>query len=469
MTSPGPWVRHPCVLLSLAFALGGCSATKQGLAKGEQYLSDGRPGAATRAFESVLERKPGQPDALLGIARAHIADGDPGKAIVPAQVAVEVRHPGARRVLAKAFIEAGRGAEAAEHLDAALRQTDDPSVPLQLLLAEALLASSDLPGAVSAAEEALMAGGGSHAQALGAWMHARTGNCERAVMLGDRTLTSAGVSLRDFADAAAAFRMCGDAERAQTAGSSARNRAAGGPHELQVEATRFLRNGDLEGGARRLSRVRATWPELGVVSRDLGLTWMRLKEYRLADVELSQALELPPFAVARGNNAVRVVHRSADGLDAAQRRAALLELHRALSVVRTQLGNGETAAASLQRVAELQVDDVSLWLEAARAWERAGKARKAIPALLEALERGRRDAAIQAAAAEIFARAGDIDLAVGHGRLAWDLDSSDVDVALHLSALYAERGEDREARLVLEQTRKQAADPRLDEALSKLP
>lgn len=469
MTQPAAPLRRSTLLLAAAIALGGCSATKRGLAKGEQYLADGRAGAATRAFEAVLEKKPGLPEALVGIARARIADGDPGRAIVPAQVAVEVRHPGARRVLAEAFIEAGRGAEATVHLEAALRQTDDPSVPLQLLLAEARLADGDLAGAVSAAEEALMAGGGSRAQALGAWMHARTHNCARAVMLGDRALTSAGVELRDFADVAAAFRMCGDAERAQTAGSSARNRAGGGPHDLQVEASRFLRNGDLEGGARRLSRVRATWPELGVVARDLGVTWMRLEEDGLADVELSQALELSPFAVARGGNAVQVVQRSADDLDASQRRAALLELHQALSVVRSRLGNGATAAASLQRVAELQVDDVSLWLEAARAWERAGKPRKAVPALLEALERGRRDATIQAAAAEIFARAGDIDRAVGHGRIAWDLDPSDVGVALHLSALYAERGEDREARLVLEQTRKQRADPRLDEALSKLP
>lgn len=457
------------LVLVTSVAATACSSTKRGLAKGEQYLADGRAGAATRAYETVLEKKPGLPEALVGVARARIAAGDPGKAIVPAQVAVEVRHPGARPVLAKAFIEAGRGPEATAHLEAELTQTADPSVPLQLLLAEARLASRDLPGAVSAAEEALMAGGGSQAQALGSWLHARTRNCDRAILLGDRALTSSGVGLRDFADAAAAFRMCGDADRAETAGSAARNRAGGGPHDLQVEASRFLRNGDLEGGARRLSWVRSSWPELGVVARDLGVTWMRLKEDGRADLELTQALDLPPFAVARGHNAVQVVHRSADDLDAAQRRAALLELHQALSVVRSRLGNGATAAASLQRVAELQVSNAGLWLDAARAWERAGMPQKGIPALLEALERGTRNASIQAAAAEIFARAGDIDRAIGHGRMAWDLDSSNVDVALHLSALYLERSEDREARLVLEKTRRLRPDERLDKAINALP
>ena len=53
--------------------------------------------------------------------------------------------------------------------------------------------------------------------------------------------------------------------------------------------------------------------------------------------------------------------------------------------------------------------------------------------------------------------------------MAWDLDPSDIEVALHLSALYLERGEDREARLVLEKTRKQRPDPRLNEALESLP
>lgn len=469
MTSRAPRGRWLPLALGIAVASVACGGTRKSLSKAERYLEDGRPGAATRAYEDVLEKKPGMPEALMGVALARIADGDPSQAIVPAQVAVEVRHPGARPVLARALIEAGRGSEAVAHVEAELAQTDDPSVALQVLLAEARLASGDRSGAVAAAEEALMAGGGGQAQALAAWLHARTGNCDRALMLGDRAMTGAQIGLGATADVAAAARSCGDPDRAASAGSAARTLAPGGPRDLQIVASRFLRGGDLEGGARRLAWVRATWPELGLVARDLGATWMRLKEDGRAEVELTQALSLAPFAVARGSGSVQVVNRSADGMDANQRRVALLELYQALGTVRTRLGTLESAAEALQQVAELEVNSVERWLAAARTWAAAGRARKGVPAMLEALERAPNDPTVQATAADVFARAGDVGRAIGHGRVAWDLDPSNVPLAIELANLYAGRGETREARRILETTKRQRPDPRIDAALQKLP
>ena len=66
----------------------------------------------------------GHPAALVGLAQAWIAHDQPERAIVPAQVAVEVDEPGARTALARALILTGRGAEALPVLRA-----QDPSGP----------------------------------------------------------------------------------------------------------------------------------------------------------------------------------------------------------------------------------------------------------------------------------------------------------------------------------------------------
>ena len=125
----------------------GCGASRSQLRKAEGYLADGRSGAAVRAYEKVLERRPGMPEALLGISRAWIADDKPEQAIVPAQVASELGQKGAREALGQALILTGRGADAVAPLQGARKDDKKPSADLLLLLAEATLASGDVAAA----------------------------------------------------------------------------------------------------------------------------------------------------------------------------------------------------------------------------------------------------------------------------------------------------------------------------------
>ncbi len=446
-----------------------CGGSRSQLKKADAYLEDGRPGAAVRAYERVLERDPGHPPALVGIARAWIADGAPERAIVPAQVALELGADGSRPALGAALVHSGRGAEAVDVLAAALAEPNGGTVDTQLLLAQAQLAAGDLAAATSTAEEAQMSGGGAAAQGLAAWVHARSGGCERATALAARAQTSAMGRAEVQAEAAAVFRHCGDAERAQAAASTARTLQADGPAPWRATAARLSKGGDNEGAARHLSRLRAVWPEEGLIARDLGAVWDSLGAVPRAESELRQALALPPFAVARGDGSVRIVNNQSDALDVDARGAAIRDTQLRLARLRTELGDLPGAAAAIQAVAAADVNDVGQWVAAAQAWARAGQARRGLDAVAEAVSRAPRDPAVQAVASTLYARAGDIGRAIGHGRLAWDLDPSNADVALALSALYVERSESREARRVLTETaRRTPGDPRLTAALDAI-
>ncbi len=447
----------------------GCGAPRSQLRKAEGYLADGRSGAAVRAYEKVLERKPGMPEALLGISRAWIADDKPEQAIVPAQVASELGQEGAREALGQALILTGRGADAVAPLQGARKDEKKPSADLLLLLAEATLASGDVAGATGIAEEALQNGGGAAAQATAAWLHARGGNCERGLSLAARSLTTALSEPEVQAEAAAVFRLCGDAERAKGAASAARTLQAAGREPWQREAARFSKGGDNEGAARRLSRLRAVWPEDGHVAMDLGSVWAALNENARAAFELDQSLRLAPLAAGQSTGGVQVVNRSADHMDKAQRDAAWRDVQLRLAKVRGNLGDLEGAAKALEAVARQEVDDAEQWVEAAQAWLRAGKADEAAKAAVAAVSLKPRSAPMQALASTVYGRAGDVARAVGHGRMAWELEPGNADYALNLTDLYRQRGETREARRVLEETLSRGStDPRLRAALQKL-
>ena len=452
-----------------AAALTACGGSRSQLKKADAYLEEGRSGAAVRAYERVLERDPGHPPALVGIARAWIADGAPERAIVPAQVAVEVGAAGSRATLGAALVHSGRGAEAVQGLTLAIAEPKGDSVESRLLLAQAQLAAGDLAAATSTAEEAQMSGGGAVAQGLAAWLHARSGGCERATALAARAQTSAMARADVQGEAAAVFRHCGDAERAQAAASTARTLQADGPAPWQAIAARRSKGGDNEGAARHLSRLRAVWPEEGLVARDLGGVWDSLGVLPRAESELRQALELAPFAVARGDGSVRVVNNQSDALDVEARAAAIRDMNLRLARLRSELGDLPGAAAVLQAVATADVNDVGQWVAAAKAWAHAGQARQGLEAVVEAVNRAPRDPAVQAIAATLYARSGDIGRAIGHGRMAWELQPENADIALSLSALYVERNESREARRVLQETgRRTPGDPRLQAAIDAL-
>ena len=109
------------------------------------------------------------------------------------------------------------------------------------------------------------------------------------------------------------------------------------------------------------------------------------------------------------------------------------------------------------------------WLAAAAAWAHARQPKRGIKAAAEAVRLAPRSARVQAVASELYGRAGDVARAIGHGRLAWELEPTNADLALSLSKLYAQRGERQEARRILEVTARQVrGDARLGEALKAL-
>ena len=100
-------------LLLLMLASAGCTGVRKNLKKADSYLEDGRWTAAIRTYEKVLERRPGDPRALMGVADAWIESGLPEKALVPAQVAAEMDAPGSGSALARALLLPGASISAA--------------------------------------------------------------------------------------------------------------------------------------------------------------------------------------------------------------------------------------------------------------------------------------------------------------------------------------------------------------------
>lgn len=427
-----------------------CSGVRKNLRQADAYLEDGRWTAAIRTYEKVLDKKPGDPRALMGVAEAWIESGSPEKALVPAQVALEMKAPGSAAALARALLANGRGREAVAPIESARAEGDrDPSLPL--LLADARLAAGDIPGAISAAEEALPLGGGPGAASTAAWAHMRAGACERATTLAARAVTAALDDGGVQAEAAAVFRGCGQSEQADAAANTARALSEDEVQSWYDEAARYSAGGDTEGALRRMSRLRATFPTDGRFAKDLGGLWLTLGDPSRAEANLARALALPPYADGSQVEGIRFADRRADALTPEQRRAEAARLWAILAEARRDLGKKAGVAEALEMAArEARSTDPNEWLAAARAWMEAGQHGSGIAAAQQAVALRPDHPATQITAAELHATAGDVGRAIGHARVAWNLDPTDLDVSLMLVDLYLSRGENREARRIAE-------------------
>ena len=453
----------------LALALLGCSGRGALLHKAEGYLDDGRYSAAARTYERVLEKRPGEPEALLGVARAWIGAGEPDKAIVPAQVAAEKRVKGADAVMARALLLTGRGAEGLPYAESASK--DDPdSAPLLLLVGESRLAQSDFGGAREKADKAVGSEGGAAAYSFGAWMHARTADCPGAISLAGRAATAAVSDPVIQSEAAAVFRLCGDNQRAGAVASAARALLPGGPGALRVEADRVLRGGDTEGGLRRFSALRAVYPDEGRYAAQVGKIWLGRKVYDRAAAELSFALYLPPYAAVLGTGGVQVVDRRSDGIDPDERERQVAQLWAELAEARLGMRDLRGVADARQKAAEAgKRKEPAVWLAVAESWDRAGDKTAAFAAAQRSIELDSQFQPGQVLCMRLYAAAGEIDRAIGHGRVAWELNPNDVETTLLLAALYQRRSDPAEARQILSVTAERLPDnARLREALRKL-
>ena len=460
--------RTPLLAVTLFIGFAGCSGVRKNLRKADGYLDDGRWSAAIRTYQKVLDKKPGEPRALMGVAEAWIQSGEPQKALVPAQVAAEVKAPGSAAALGRALLANGRGKDAVTPLEGAIESGEDDA-QTKLLLAEARLAAEDIPGAVSAAEDALPAGGGPAASALAAWAHMRAGSCDRAKRLAARAITAALDDGSVQAEAAAVFRGCADPDQASSAANTARALIDDDAQAWFDAAARYSSGGDTEGALRRMSWLRATFPTDGRYAKDLGGLWLALGDAGRAEANLTAALALPPYSDGAEVQGIRFADRRADALTPEERRAEAAGLWRILAKARGTLGDKAGIAEAVEMAArEGRSDDPNEWLEAARAWLAAGKPGKAVEPAQQAIALRPDHPATQVTAAEAYAKAGDLARAIGHARVAWNLQPTNLDTSLMLADLYLARGENREARRIVEVALSHhPGEPRLKTALKR--
>lgn len=457
------------LLLAAALLSSACGGTRKLLKQAEGYMEDARYTAAVRTYDKVLAKNPGEPRALVGIARAWLETEEPERAITPAQVAAETRVPGGDQVLVDALLENGRGADAVERAER-LAQREEAGALAWRRLAEAKLAAGDLKGAVAAAEESLMRGGGAEAQSFAAWTHARRGKCDRAKSLAGRAATGAGESVVVQAEAAAVFRHCLDAAQAQGAASTARALLSRGPFDEERSAQRREAGGDLEGAIRRLSWLRTIYPEDGTYALRLGRLWADREVWGRAEYELRAALELPPYSSATVGAGVQFADRRADQLAPEQRLEAVSIIWSELAEVRQARKDISGMAEALTQRALARNDrDPAVWLQAAKAWALSPTPSQGIEVAMRAVDMAPDSYEARKVATVVLANGGIADRAIGHGRAAWAIKPGDPELALILARLHIARGELRDARQILTAGLKVApGDPRLKDALRQL-
>jgi len=131
---------------------GGNAGLEEALAMAEEMLAEGAAADAAQTFAAILAEEEGNPAAIAGLARAHLALGDLDQArgilgLVPADKAGDAAILAARAQIDLA--EASAGAGEAGALEAALaRNPDDHQARFDLALA--LIGAGDHAGAIEA-------------------------------------------------------------------------------------------------------------------------------------------------------------------------------------------------------------------------------------------------------------------------------------------------------------------------------
>ncbi len=456
------------IVLAAVLVGPGCNGPRKLLKQAEEYMEAERYSAAVRTYDKVLKKRPGEPRALVGMARAWLETNQPEQALTPARVAAETQVPGGQEVLIDALIQNGQGASAVERAENVAK--DGGGAVAWRRLAEARLAAGDLAGAVAASETSLEKGGGSGAQSFAAWTHARTGNCNRATSLASRAVTGAPDVVQVQAEAGAVFRHCMDAPAAQAAATSALALLSRGPFEEEENALRRQKGGDIEGAIRRVSWLRTVYPEEGGYARSLGMLWADAEVWGRAESELVAALNLPPFAASRGGSGVQFADRRSEQLSPEQRVEAVSALWGELGRVRQARGDiGGMAEALEERARVTNSRNPEDWLRAAKAWSMSKTPDRGLDAAMRAVDLAPDSYEARKIATIVLANAGMGDRAIGHGRHAWALKPGDPDLAYILASLHIARGEYRDARAVVSDGLGTApGDVRLRELLRRL-
>ena len=434
------WAGAALPALLLLTPVSGCGASRQ-IHKGDAALAEGHLSSANQAYRAALARTPGEPRALLGMARVALDDHDPEAAIVPARGAYEAGAKGAAVVYARALLEGGQGRDALAPAQAALK-ADPEDLEARALISEALLATGDLAGALEVAKG--LEGASPRGRSLEGWLYARTGDMARASALVSQAAASGLDDVAVQTEAAAVLTLAGESASARAAARAAvALGASAGP--LAKEAARRDQGGDREGAIRRLAWAYALDGDDGRITAKLGELLLAQGDAARAAGFLDRALTLAPY---RDPKVSKVTVARADDWSEPVRKQQVAEVQRALAYARGQIGDTRGAAAALEQAALLNGADAASWLAIADAWERA----RDLPAAREALSRAVSADASNATArlrlARSLAAAGQVGPAIGHARAGWELDPRNPDAALLLGSLYEARGETQSAREV---------------------
>lgn len=455
-----------------ALSLGlGCGGTRKLLRDADAYYAEGRYSAAVRTYERVLEAKPGEPGALVGVARAWLETDQPERAIVPAQVAAETQVPGGKEALVDALVANGRGAEARPTAEALVAAApSDPEAHQRLL--ESLLAAGQLQPAMTAAEKIIELGGGAKAMAAAAWAQARVDNCGRAVTLANRASAAAVAEAGVQAEAAAVFRLCGDAERASATANAARGLLTDNGALWSAQAKRRLEGGDAEGAVRRLSWMRAVYGEDGQIAARLGSAWLKAGEAPRASGELGAALKLAPYvSTSQLASGVHVAYRAADQLSEQDPQAAVTEILRERARADAARGDGDAAAEAQEEALRRSGSrDPAEWLQVAMAWQTAPDPTRGLAAARMAADLAPDSFEARLVLAAVLARRRELEPAIGHAQMAFRMRPGDERGALLLGNLLISRGDLGEAqRVYAEALRVNPKSTAVREAMRRLP
>lgn len=453
------------VLFWLLVCLNGCAGARKWVRRGDEALDQGHTSAALVAYDKALKRKPGEPNALLGVARAHLLEDDPDQAIAPARSAYEAGVHGAALVYADAMVRGGQGAKA---LDAAAKaRAEDPKAerPLEIS-AEALLASGDLKGAAALLAPALEQSRSADLVSLAAWLAARQGARPQAAALATRAAGLAMDRPDIQAEAAAIFALNGDVAGARGAARAAADRGALAETYGDQAAHRDS-GGDREGALRRLSWARALQPDNGQLTAKIGLFYLTLGDPALAAGFLRIALDQAPYVATTAHG---VTFARPSDWSESTRKSEVAKLLQALAQAQEQTGDRAGAAQAYQDAAVNAGTSAEAWVRAADGWERAKNPKAAAEALARAAALSPDDAGLRLRLARLYLAASQPGPAFAAARSGWELAPRSVEATLLLGRIYEDRGEPAAARDLYQSVLRQVpGDVRLQEALKRVP
>jgi tetratricopeptide (TPR) repeat protein len=431
-----------CSVLAALLLTTGC-ATHRLAREGDAHLEAGRTTLAVRCYRLACERRPENGELQLALARACLADAQPGEAESPARKALTLEEPGAGLALAEALIRLGRSDEAAPLLPTVGADlVEDPAVlELRALLQ---LAHHD-PTAADTMRRAVEIAPSPRREAALAWMLARAGAAAEAAEAAHHVLEANTEDPDALGDAGAAMLLAGDVAGARAAAREVQSCVADISDRWQDQAAHAERAGDTEGALRLRARGAALHPEDGAQLGRLGLMFAEIGDAPRASQFLEAALTSGAYRATwehaqASQQPGSVAMMGFEDDDAAALAAALAE-------VRMDQGRIGDAARALR--ASLRMSGhptAAAWTKAAALFERAREGPAAIEAASEAirLDPGAFEALL--IVTRVLRGAGDLEQAIGYGRMAWRLTPGEPRVALILGELYELRGEPAAAR-----------------------